>query len=285
MNCDQVKTMLESNILQGLRSRKYPALHRHVLSCKNCLKLWERWQCFDEKLSSLLNIVQAPEGLRDKVMAELKEIKIAKAHKDYGFDIFLEGSPEAITGLELHSPPGAHEGGPNVILSGISGALAARARTQIAEYFRGERAIFRLPVDLSRCNPFERRVLETANEIPYGEVRSYKWIAEHMGRPGAWRAVGRALHNNPAPVIVPCHRVIRSDGSAGGYAFGEEWKACLLSLEEDAAPFIGCSSTRIVCYRGCRRERRIREGGRIHYAQMMDAMESAYRPCKICNPG
>jgi O-6-methylguanine DNA methyltransferase len=165
-----------------------------------------------------------------------------------------------------------------------SSSLVDRARQQLAEYFDGHRAIFQLPVDLRSCSDFERVVLEATGAIPYGEVRSYKWIAERIGRPKATRAVGNALHRNPAPIVIPCHRVVKSDGGMGGYVFGEGWKKHLLNLERGTVPFVGCASTRILCYRGCRHERRIGDNNRIHFASLDDALESGYRPCRVCQP-
>jgi methylated-DNA-[protein]-cysteine S-methyltransferase len=79
---------------------------------------------------------------------------------------------------------------------------------------------------------FQRKVLLKVCEIPLGEVRSYKWVAEQIGQPKKVRQVGRALSKNPYPFFIPCHRVIRSDGSLGGYTFGVELKRYLLDLEK-----------------------------------------------------
>jgi O-6-methylguanine DNA methyltransferase len=162
--------------------------------------------------------------------------------------------------------------------------LVDQARQQLAEYFGGRRVIFQLPVDLRHCSAFATAVLQATRDIPYGEVRSYKWVAERIGRPKAMRAIGNALHKNPAPIVIPCHRVVKSDGSMGGYAFGAGWKKRLLHLERDTVPFIGCASTRILCYRGCRLERRIGANNRIHFAALSDALENGYRPCRVCQP-
>ncbi|MYF54522.1 MGMT family protein, partial [Candidatus Poribacteria bacterium] len=78
---------------------------------------------------------------------------------------------------------------------------------------------------------FQQLVWETIHQIPHGEVRSYKWIAEQIGRPKAVRAVGNATGNNPITIIIPCHRVIGSNGNLGGYGGGLERKRQLLSLE------------------------------------------------------
>jgi O6-methylguanine-DNA--protein-cysteine methyltransferase len=83
------------------------------------------------------------------------------------------------------------------------GTLARRAKKEIGEYLRGERKTFDLPVDLSALTPFSREVLLASERIPYGETRSYAWVAKEAGRPKAARAVGQALHRNPVPLIIP----------------------------------------------------------------------------------
>lgn len=88
-------------------------------------------------------------------------------------------------------------------------------------------------LDLSGLTPFQKKVLEVVKTIPYGETRSYKWVAERIGNPKAVRAVGQALKKNPYPGIIPCHRVIRSDGKLGGYSKGTQKKKKLLKQEGD----------------------------------------------------
>ena len=85
---------------------------------------------------------------------------------------------------------------------------------------------------------FEKKVLKITSRIPLGQVRSYKWVARKVGRPRATRAVGQALNKNPYPIIIPCHRVIRSDGSLGGYAKGKKLKKKLLLFEKYIAEII-----------------------------------------------
>lgn len=108
---------------------------------------------------------------------------------------------------------------------------AAAAARQIAEYARGERRSFDLVLDLEEESPFRRRVLEELARVPYGETVTYGELAERCGRPGAARAVGNAVGRNPVPVVLPCHRVIRSDGTPGEYGGGRERKRELLRLE------------------------------------------------------
>jgi methylated-DNA-[protein]-cysteine S-methyltransferase len=109
-------------------------------------------------------------------------------------------------------------------------ALAGWA-TQLVEYFAGKRTVFDLPVDLTALSDFERSVLEAARSIPYGEVIPYAEVARRIENPGASRAVGNALGHNPVAIVVPCHRVVKSDGSLGGYTGGEQFKRRLLAIE------------------------------------------------------
>lgn len=88
-----------------------------------------------------------------------------------------------------------------------------------------------VPIDLAGIGEFQRSVLTACSTIPPGSVRSYGWIADRIHNPGAVRAVGTALGRNPIPLLVPCHRVVRSDGSVGNYAFGPEMKHDLLVRE------------------------------------------------------
>lgn len=88
-----------------------------------------------------------------------------------------------------------------------------------------------LGFDLRGVTDFEQAVLRKTLEIPRGEVRPYAWVAAEIGRPGAVRAVGSALAHNPVPLLIPCHRVVRTDGRVGGYALGSAIKAQLLALE------------------------------------------------------
>ena len=106
------------------------------------------------------------------------------------------------------------------------------ARKELQAYFAGRLKRFAAPCDLDGLTPFTRAVLKITARIPYGEVRSYRWLAGQLGKPKASRAVGNALARNPIPVIIPCHRVVRSDGTIGGFALGPGWKKRLLALEK-----------------------------------------------------
>ncbi len=105
------------------------------------------------------------------------------------------------------------------------------AGEELQAYFLGRLSSFSTPCDLRELPEFTQAVLKIVRRIPYGEVRSYCWVAQRLGKPKASRAVGNALARNPVLIVIPCHRVVRKDGSLGGYALGLAWKKSLLALE------------------------------------------------------
>lgn len=104
-------------------------------------------------------------------------------------------------------------------------------RTLLHRYLKGQRVDFDIDIDISDLPDFTRKVLNELRKIPYGQMRSYRDIAARTGNPKAGRAVGQAVKRNPIPIIIPCHRVIREDGSLGGFSLGEKIKKRLLFLE------------------------------------------------------
>lgn len=106
------------------------------------------------------------------------------------------------------------------------------AQKELRAYFAGRTRRFSTPCDIRALPPFTQAVLRMTAQIPYGHVRSYEWVARRVGKPGAARAVGNALGRNPLPIIIPCHRIVRTDGTIGGFALGTGWKKKLLALEK-----------------------------------------------------
>lgn len=117
---------------------------------------------------------------------------------------------------------------PRILKAPANVAVVAR---ELDEYFAGRRRKFNLPVDWSLVGPFARKVLRATAAIPFGKVSTYREVARKAGNPAASRAAGNALGSNPIPVVVPCHRVLRTSGGLGGYAGGLEVKETLLRLE------------------------------------------------------
>lgn len=111
----------------------------------------------------------------------------------------------------------------------------AQLELQLAAFYEGKDVHFVIPLDWSGLSAWQRRVLEEVGRIPWGETRSYGWLAGRVGKPRAARAVGAGVGRNPFPPIVPCHRVIKADGTLGGYGGGVELKRKLLGAEGSSA--------------------------------------------------
>ncbi|SRR6266487_4665319 len=173
-------------------------------------------------------------------------------------------------------------------------AVPDRLAAQLADVLAGRQR--RVRFDLSGVSEFEQEVLSKTLEIPRGEVRTYAWVAREIGRPRAVRAVGTALGHNPIPVLIPCHRVVRSDGGLGEYSGGgTEAKRAILGHEgvdagwlEDMAVrgtrFIGSRTTHVFCLPTCRHARRIRPANQVPLRDEQEARREGFRPCSRCRP-
>ncbi|MDP9313540.1 MAG: MGMT family protein [Chloroflexota bacterium] len=173
-------------------------------------------------------------------------------------------------------------------------ALPPPLADAIQAHMRGEQA-GELPFDLRSLKPFERAVLHKALEIPRGEVRPYAWIAREIGRPQAVRAVGTALGNNPVPLLIPCHRVVRSDYRIGDYIFGQALKRAVLD-EEGAAPdileelgragvrYLGDPSDGTFCLPTCAGMHRRNDPQLLKLHSEHEATNAGLAPCDACRP-
>lgn len=174
-------------------------------------------------------------------------------------------------------------------------ALPTDLARRIVKRLAGDRHN-RIDLDLRGSTPFEQAVWMKALEIPRGEVRPYGWIAAEIGRPKAVRAVGTALGHNPVPLIVPCHRVVRSDGLIGQYSLGGPDNKRTILAGEGADPdelealaragvrYFGSDTTRIYCMPTCRDARRTTERHLVHFGSAKAASAAGYRPCRHCRP-
>ncbi len=154
----------------------------------------------------------------------------------------------------------------------------------------------RLPIDWSGISEFRQKALTVTATIPFGQVRSYGWVAGRVGETGAARAVGSAMAGNPIPLIIPCHRVVRSDVHIGNYSLGgPEQKWTLLRSEganperlEDLATkgirYLGSDTTGIFCLPTCRYERKATVQHAVEFRSPAEAAAAGYRPCKVCQP-
>jgi O-6-methylguanine DNA methyltransferase len=198
----------------------------------------------------------------------------------------LAGDPAA-----FEATVGAHTGRP----ISRAEALPADLSRAIARRLAGDRRAT-IELDLRGATSFEAAVWRKTLEIPRGEVRPYGWIAAEIGHRKAVRAVGSALAHNPVPLVVPCHRVVRSDGTIGRYSMGgSDNKRRILAaegldpeaLETEASAgvrFIGSDTTHIVCNPTCRHARSIMTRHRVRFGSLAAARNAGYRECKRCRP-
>lgn len=166
---------------------------------------------------------------------------------------------------------------------------------EIRRYLAGEGTALRRNIDLSLAGTaFQQRILRKLQEIPRGAVVSYQALGAAAGAPKGARAVGNAMHNNPVPIYVPCHRVIASDGGLGGYGGGAGRKLQLLRSEGFAlgerdrrlpdGVVWGHTGTKIYCRANCRTAARVDRSRLLFFADSTVARRAGLRPCKICLP-
>ncbi len=150
-------------------------------------------------------------------------------------------------------------------------------------------------IDLSEGSELERSVAKALLSIPRGEVRSYSWLAQQVGKPKAVRAVANYVARNTLPFVVPCHRVVPAGGGVGKYGYGPKMKRDLLkregvdvdqldALARQHVRFIGSRTTKIFCCPTCRDARRIREENRVPFHDVEEATGKGFRPCRRCQP-
>jgi O-6-methylguanine DNA methyltransferase len=174
-------------------------------------------------------------------------------------------------------------------------SVPGRLERALARRLAGERGVT-IDLDLRNRTEFERAVWSKAQEIPRGEVRPYGWIAAEIGRPKAVRAVGSALGHNPIPLVIPCHRVVRSDGLIGEYSLGGPSNKRTILAAEGLDPdelerlaragvrFLGSDTTRIYCLPSCHSARRITDDHRVAFRGAADPAAAGYRACRECRP-
>jgi methylated-DNA-[protein]-cysteine S-methyltransferase len=180
-------------------------LHQRLVEAAHTAGLLDiAYRTLDTPVGTLL-LAATPKGL----------VRVAYASQDH--DLVLEGLARDVSPRILRAP-----------------ARLDHVAREIEEYFAGRRRAFDVPLDLQLSHGFRRTVLAHLPEIAYGTTASYAAIARAAGHPRAVRAVGSACASNPLPVVVPCHRVVRSDGSIGQYAGGVPAKEFLLTLERPA---------------------------------------------------
>lgn len=240
----------------------------------------------------------APDGLAAGVLAELGMADGYAVVEGPIDQLYVAWGPEGVIAVERVGDPMGFEtevqmrtGRPLTRMDRLPRDLGRKVRRRLAGEHQSD-----LPVDLGGLTGFERSVLTKTMEIPYGEVRPYAWVAREIGRPRAVRAVGSALAENPIPFVIPCHRVVRTDGHIGEYgAGGPEAKRAVLATEGidpdelerlagQSVRYIGSDTTGVFCYPSCRHARRVTAPHRVTFRSGEHARSSGFRACKVCRP-
>ena len=182
-----------------------------------------------------------PPGLMDRLAAratdeDLLDVAYARVDSPLG-TLVAAATPTGLVRLAYE----AFNGGLDEVLESLAARISPRVietparldavRRELDEYFDGRRRDFDLSIDYLLAQGFGRRILEATAAIPFGETRSYRDVADAAGNAKATRAAGNALGHNPIPIVIPCHRVLRTGGGLGGYTGGLEKKEVLLRIE------------------------------------------------------
>ncbi len=232
--------------------------------------------------------VPTPAGLIETVLRSSGVAHLASLHPSPVGDVVVVRWDDAVTAVV----PEPHADGVLATYEQRTGVPAYADDVPPAQWSeRIEHALAsgkgsRIKVALVGVTEFQKDVLAATALIPVGETRPYSWVARESKHSSAVRAVGSALGRNPIPLIIPCHRVVRSDGSLGHYAFGTPMKAALLNAEEMMprvdAPLVGALRGEVVCYPTCRHARRIKHP--VPFSSVGSAAQAGYRPCRDCRP-
>jgi len=238
----------------------------------------------------ILREVKAPAGFLEDVLRKCELIDSYARVKSPVGTVYVAQSSEGISAVSPASDDATFERryyqrfGRRVERSRDLREVAERA-------IAGDRE---MAIDLRKCNPFQRAVLEATRAIPRGTIRPYAWIAKEIGHPGAVRAVGTALAKNPVPLIVPCHRVVRSDGTTGEYALGADRKVAILETEDvdpreverrlgSGPEFWVDEEDGVYCYPFCHPAKPL--GFTLPVVKSIaEAAAHGLRPCSTCRP-
>lgn len=238
------------------------------------------------KITTALKRICRPEAAVGVVKSSLGDLLVAMSQRGVVLTHYVHGDRDIATtlaNLRLQFDP-------------VEDRRTVRAvGEEVRRYVAGDAKALRQHVDLTLVgNAFQKKVLDGLQTVPRGALVSYQALGTAVGSAKAARAVGNALHNNPVPIYVPCHRVIASDGRIGGYVGGAARKLRLLrsegfAVDSDTAGFSGTTvwghrGTKIYCRPGCRTGAHGDRARIVFFANPEEARRAGMRPCKICRP-
>src|SRR3989442_1598092 len=206
---NETRTTKEEDVRAGMQIRRVETIEARA---RQAAKLVAERAAREGLLDVAYGFAESPFG--PLLVATTKRGLVRVAYPDSRTDAVLERLAEEISPRVLESPQGTEE-----------------IRRELEEYFERKRRTFAVQVDLSRIQGVGRKILQQTARIPFGSVATYRDMATRAGSPAAVRAAGNALGANPVPIVVPCHRVVRTGGGLGGEPGGLERKVALLELE------------------------------------------------------
>ncbi len=236
------------------------------------------------QLDRALKHIYRPEAALGIVQSSLGDLLVAMSHRGVVLIRYVDHSNDvdnAVAKLRLLFDPVEDS------------RTIAEIGTEISRYVTGTTTTLGRQVDLTlAASAFQKRILDQLRNVPCGALISYRALGKLAGCPNGARAVGNALHKNPVPIYIPCHRVISSDCGIGGYAGGRARKTKLLHSEgfrlgdeeKISIAFFGHTRTNIYCRLRCRSASRIDRTRILYFAGAEEAKRAGMRPCKICRP-
>jgi methylated-DNA-[protein]-cysteine S-methyltransferase len=242
--CDVACQAMPAHVAGDLCAQDEQWLHRHTDKCNYCAKELHRYDTLDNALTACGTICADVDAPPPVTLPHRERVLYTRVESPLG-DLLLAATRQGLREIDFGKTLSDEAFIKRMRQSGAEALRMERvseaepearqnlkwAAEELEEYFRGRRSAFDVPLDWGAMPPFRRAVLEATASVPFGHVDTYAGIARRIGQPKATRAVGNALGHNPIPVIVPCHRIIRSDASLGGYTGGLDIKERLLELE------------------------------------------------------
>ncbi|HET7434839.1 MAG TPA: methylated-DNA--[protein]-cysteine S-methyltransferase [Thermoanaerobaculia bacterium] len=293
MRCRSALTRIDAMRTGELPEREQAEVREHLTTCRSC----------DDSVhdvSRLADVVKLAcavalprtlrESIQDRCADSLGQLdttdgRVWVAFSEHGLRMIVRGGSEAAV----------REAYANRYARPLkSSELPEKLKKEVLAAIEGAGASEKL-VDFEEMGELEAEVLHVLAKIPRGEVRTYAWVAQQVGRPKAVRAIGSICAKNVVPFVIPCHRVVPTSGGVGQYAFGTDVKRELLaregvdvvqleSLAKRGVRLIGSKTTKIVCFPTCKDARRIREENRVPFRAADEALLKGFRPCRRCQP-
>jgi methylated-DNA-[protein]-cysteine S-methyltransferase len=285
MRCRSTLTRVDALRTGELHKEEHRAVEEHLKTCKSC----------EDSVGDVDELAQAVKALVLVPPRSIRETLRTTDFYDRVEEVWVAFSDRTIRMISGHSFDDFRNH-----YSERYGRTLERApipeplRKQVIDALHGA-GVEKPAVDLSEASELERSVAKALLSIPLGEVRSYSWLAQQVGKPKAVRAVANYVARNILPFVVPCHRVVPAGGGVGKYGYGPKMKRDLLkregvdvdqldALAREHVRFIGSRTTKVFCFPTCRDARRIREENRVPFHEAVEAAEKGFRPCRRCQP-